>query len=181
MELKLRKDVPNNKAYYNLTLTDEIEYSVVDFSEVMRTAPKILKDSVFQGWEAIRIVKGILDTKQMERSSSKKELLSLLETKHKHEMNIIKSLLTATKLTEPLQVNEAGTYYEINPVRVGSIKHKFLVKDGRATRVEAFDKANHSLPLNSCAELHEVETLISVLVELREIMKKSKTNPTPTN
>jgi hypothetical protein len=175
MELKLRKDVKNNKAYYSLKIGDGIEYSVVNFGEVMRTAPKQLRGVTFEGWEAMPLKEnGQLNSEIILRFNSKKELLESIKERHKNDMSIISAISEALKIKEPIKVESQGTFYNIKPTRVGSIGHTFYVKEGRATRYESeYSKEKTALPLNACAGLSEVESLISVLIELRAIMKKS--------
>ena len=175
MKLELRKDIKNNKAYFNLKIAEGIEYSVVNFGEVMRTAPKQLRGVTFEGWEAMLCKPdGSLDSEKMYRFNTKNELLDSMNERHKYDMNISKLLGTAMSIQQPIKTETKGTYYNIKPERVGSIGHTFLVENGRATRYEnEYSKEKTALPLNSVATLDEVESLIAVLVELRGIMKKS--------
>lgn len=48
----IKEKHPSGKNGYLITLPDGLEISVLDFADVMKTAPKELRDAVFTGWEA---------------------------------------------------------------------------------------------------------------------------------
>lgn len=177
MKLKLRTDVKNNKAFYNLEVCKGVSYSVVNFGEVMRTAPKELRGVTFEGWEAMRLKSnGGLDTSQQIRASNRADLLAAVEKKHQGDLNVEEAVKSGSSVSKEVNITEEGTYYKIKPVAVGSIEHYFMVKEGRATRYRNnYSKEHEAIPLTSAATIDEVENLLSVLVELRRIMKESLT------
>ena len=93
----------------------------------------------------------------------------------KQNMNLLSTITNAVASSEPVEVIKKGEIFHIKPERKGSISHFFYVSDGRAHRCESeYNIKSTPIPLNGLATLDEVESLICSLLELRELMKKSK-------
>lgn len=54
-------------------------YSIVDFGKIMESAPDLIKNNVFVGWEAMEIKNDELMTEPMYRANTRNELIDILE------------------------------------------------------------------------------------------------------
>lgn len=73
IKLELRKDIPyKHKIWYYLFIDDK-KYSVLDCGALMATSP--FPSHVFQGWEAMEIIKDKLDVDNAIRADSYEEIL----------------------------------------------------------------------------------------------------------
>lgn len=66
---------PSGKRGFLITTMEGKKISLLDFSDVMKTAPKILKDTCYQGWEA-------WDEEETFRAETSEKVIELLKEKY---------------------------------------------------------------------------------------------------
>lgn len=179
-DLVLRKDVKNNhNVYYYLTVGD-LKFSVVNLGELMKSAPKEVRDTVFSGWEALLLSDKNEEDADYEciRSKDKKSLIEDVYNAHKYHIDqynnsnkirqSIKQFPRYSNRKNIVDVEENGRKYILRAGE-GGIRFEFEIKDNRAT-CENY-KENGNIPFNHASTSEEVERLIGVLIQLLRLMK----------
>jgi len=187
MNLELRKDIKNNKAYYYAKLRNGVVYSVINLGEVMKSAPEFLKKVSFNGWEAMMISNDELKTETMIRKDSREEILDELKKKDFSDVSttinseaipsrtFVDKLLGNNKklnLAE-MTVTESGIrIYHFKPKKVGSCDYWFKFhSDGRISCINNDWQQQSKDMYVGLADKEHILEMITTLINIYRIME----------